>query len=672
MKKNISLLIIAAAAIAFSCSKEIAEPVNDGQAEQQLADQTFTATREDMMDNATKATFDLGIEWQVNDEIAISDGTTQSVFVATAVDDKGTATFSLKAGETPLATSGVTYKAWYPTSIAPDANGVMKRPQVEQHANGEIPSGKTINYAPSIYVTNPMYAESTTSTLSFKNLCGLLKIVYTGDGTPLLRQIFESYTEPIWGPYTIVDNTMVPSGTGASNGRTELKSTNSKYISQSGTDYVNTYYYAIPAGTYNSLAIVTFNNGSGDNVKCQVNGLKDGQKLTVERNKVYTIKIAINDLRKDLSREVRTANCYHFAGSGNYMFRATRGNEKEVIEGIDHVDVLWKAQTYNSTDLKGKIVDEKTITYKNGYVLFSGNGSQANAVVAAYDKSDNILWSWHIWSLNSARPLQDVTVNGLTMLDRNLGALYADKYAEGGKTTSILTAGYLYQWGRKDPFPGRGQEGSAAVIMKMMDKDNNPMGKLSNEATPRMTAPLTIDGPATVAQSIAHPDKFIKMTVAGHWASDMADTWGGDSKTIYDPCPYGYRVPKAADFGTYWVTANFTPTVVENSGNSRPSYHGFSYSDGTNTTFFPITGQLSWNSGAMSGAYLGNNNLSTTATVEAYGRMWTRDLVEGEGHTILQVRGAVGKGAGWDARASSVSTFNHANSYAMAVRCVKE
>jgi len=79
MKRGLSLLILASAALAFSCSKEIAAPDSTGRTQEESVVQTFTASQESFIDNGTKATFDNGINWQLNDEIAVSDGTNKRI-----------------------------------------------------------------------------------------------------------------------------------------------------------------------------------------------------------------------------------------------------------------------------------------------------------------------------------------------------------------------------------------------------------------------------------------------------------------------------------------------------------------------------------------------------------------------------------------------------------------
>ena len=79
--------------------------------------------------------------------------------------------------------------------------------------------------------------------------------------------------------------------------------------------------------------------------------------------------------------------------------------------------------------------------------------AQGNALIGAYDASDNLLWSWHVWAADYDPEAADGTVvfNGQEMMTRNLGALDNDN-----STTDRILASYgtYYQWGRKEPFIG--------------------------------------------------------------------------------------------------------------------------------------------------------------------------------------------------------------------------
>jgi hypothetical protein len=143
-------------------------------------------------------------------------------------------------------------------------------------------------------------------------------------------------------------------------------------------------------------------------------------------------------------------------------------------------------------------------------------------------------------------------------MDRNLGATFAG--AGTGKGT-----GLFYQWGRKDPFPATGKAG-----------DDQVLGKYTVEET---TSTI-----GTIVYSISNPQIFIKKTTMGNWLTVTDDTlWGQDTaKTIYDPCPPGWRVPPSAGY-TYDKTPWYGLVRTDIISN------GLIFN---NTFVFPLTGSL--------------------------------------------------------------------------------
>ena len=145
-------------------------------------------------------------------------------------------------------------------------------------------------------------------------------------------------------------------------------------------------------------------------------------------------------------------------------------------------------------------------------------GKNGNALVAACDASGNILWSWHLWITDDT--IQEHTyANGAGVaMDRNLGALSATPGDVGA-------LGLLYQWGRKDPFLA-----SASI----------------SEITEPAVAGTAINATSgySLALSIANPTDFYDDTYPSN------DSWS-DTKTIYDPCPVGWKVPREI----FWINA---------------------------------------------------------------------------------------------------------------------
>jgi uncharacterized protein (TIGR02145 family) len=191
------------------------------------------------------------------------------------------------------------------------------------------------------------------------------------------------------------------------------------------------------------------------------------------------------------------------------------------------VDVVWEDASI--IDRAGTKVDgsgkEAVVTVKTLDVFDGGN-----AVVKIYRKDTNeIVWSYHIWMPQKGDDptLNTYIDNGFTFMDRNLGATFAGTGRGWG-------TGLFYQWGRKDPFPATGKP------------DNPPKGD------GLFTTVNTSDELGTVENTIKNPGVFYCGTAETafdwHKKPHNDELWGptGD-KTIYDPCPAGWRVPKSAE-----------------------------------------------------------------------------------------------------------------------------
>ena len=221
------------------------------------------------------------------------------------------------------------------------------------------------------------------------------------------------------------------------------------------------------------------------------------------------------------------ANCHMIHYSGTYAFPLVKGNDpSRKISNVSSVSVLWESFGTSSVPDVGDIVSwSKT----NGEYVFFGlipdQTSYGNAVIAAKDASGTILWSWHIWVTEV--PKEHVYANNAgVLMDRNLGACEATK-------GSVRAYGLYYQWGRKDPFLG-------------------PNGVSSDQrAASSASWPFCLQASqarGTIQYSIEHPMEFIASCDANaDWL--YSDDWHTDhyrwssTKTIYDPCPAGWRVP---------------------------------------------------------------------------------------------------------------------------------
>ncbi|MCD7848908.1 MAG: hypothetical protein LUH63_03700 [Parabacteroides sp.] len=121
-------------------------------------------------------------------------------------------------------------------------------------------------------------------------------------------------------------------------------------------------------------------------------------------------------------------------------------------------------------------------------------------------------------------------------MDRNLGATTATP----GASTTI---GYAYQWSRKDPFP---------LSNNILSNELRPLydGE-GNFLRPGTTTESNSGQTGLIQKAIAHPDVFYTdntadMTYGKWWIGADSALWADATKTMFDPCPAGWRIPSWA------------------------------------------------------------------------------------------------------------------------------
>lgn len=242
-------------------------------------------------------------------------------------------------------------------------------------------------------------------------------------------------------------------------------------------------------------------------------------------------------------------------------------------------------------------------------VTVTAGSTSGNAVIAAYAADGTtILWSWHIW-VTSYNPtgitFSFTPITGVTnvFMDRNLGALTA---------TYVNDANILhYQWGRKDPFP------AASVV---------------NASGTSTSVDVATTAAQTMLFSSQNPFKFISNATSPYdWCSTSSDYYwmgtGGTTttpgvKTIFDPCPVGWRVPawrsgvspwnglsttgatwgSGTATGYTWLSIGFWPAAGYRNSGSGALYPVGSYGDYWSASPSIAGASLKFHSGSVSPA----------------------------------------------------------------------
>ncbi len=337
---------------------------------------------------------------------------------------------------------------------------------------------------------------------------------------------------------------------------------------------------------------------------------------TLVAGRLYRVGKTMAKAHIDLSPVVagvyRTANSYIVSKAGDYKFRAVKGNGTVAVGAASTVDpvgtptaavVLWESFGTDTAPQEGDLV-KADVEYRDGYVYFSTADTykEGNAVIAVKDGNDTesteddvILWSWHIWLTDqpvsqtyyvydSANESFSEEVAGV-MMDRNLGATSADPGDVGA-------LGLLYQWGRKDPF--------LASSSRSYDA----------EAVSTVTWPASVKSTSetgTIKYAVSHPTTFITYNSKNYdWyytdtenTDDTRWTTSGSVKSIYDPCPAGWRVPDGGEEGI-WSKAKGSSSEYKRNYDSTNQGMNFSGEFGTDLTiWYPAAGFRNFSDGFL-------------------------------------------------------------------------
>ena len=578
MKKmiNYSVVVLAMAALAISCQKTPEEiTANDDS-----VGETVTITCDFAQPDSKVAINDADgkTTWAVGDEIAIHgkyfDKSVTVTLAAGNITDAGKkATFTVTLPAKPYGVGSNDsekesnpdgYYAVYPASALIDDDGENHLYYYSAFGNTNLPLMAS-------------YYKSEEKKFTFYNLCGIMS--FTVDGDDYDGYEIEGLNEEVVGY--------------------------NHYTVKITTAEQNFNYTSHTSGPLTKLSGVVVHDGTTPNLICFPNGVSftEGFKLvlkksgtpvkqlvyssaiTIARNKyrpMGNIKTHLEDYVVSVPPATNhyntsaiavgtataldgtaTANCYVVSAAGNYKFKAVKGNNTdEKLTTIASVGILW--ETLNTTDAinPNDIISAVDYEYKDGntpYMVFSTPSTlkHGNAVIYAKDDHDDIIWSWHIWIPEVAVSYTDYTsFIGGEMMNMNLGAL--EEVPATGEAT-IKSLGLLYQWGRKDPFVGAATWASNPTV-----------------ATVAGTAWTTSQTMVSISKAIKTPSVYyFNQNDSGNWCTTNSLTlWNDSGKTIYDPCPPGYKVP--VNTGSVWTksdtgwTFDTTNHVCEYSGVRLP------------------------------------------------------------------------------------------------------
>ena len=157
------------------------------------------------------------------------------------------------------------------------------------------------------------------------------------------------------------------------------------------------------------------------------------------------------------------------------------------------------------------------------------------------------------------------------VMDRNLGAL-------SNEVNSVDAFGLFYQWGRKDPYLGSANAAGTAFAV----------------STRSLRVAIVDASMQTIDYTVANPHVFLFGNSRKDWIAEKNNTlWTNSTKTKYDPCPPGWRIPDGGT-GLNDVQAGLWAKIGMNAYGKTPM--PASWQSGWKGMMFPIskTGYSSW------------------------------------------------------------------------------
>lgn len=334
-------------------------------------------------------------------------------------------------------------------------------------------------------------------------------------------------------------------------------------------------------------------------------------KLTGQDTRGHTLTAELRvGIGATIDLTAAPSNCYVLnRADAYYSIDVTRKGEKgEAIDPVK-VDLLW-ATSQNmiaNLTLADGVASFLLLSDKKGQFI------EGNALIAALDANDRVLWSWHLWITEYDPETEYVTsAAGDRFMTRNLGA----GAATNGTTEEILASyGLYYQWGRPTPLIGPQYYDCAYGMDHAMFNLRNNFTYLDMVES----SPLT----GTVEYAVAFPMSFILgVEASGYdWLySDHDNELWGAVKTTYDPCPKGWRTPDRDAFAPFAIGDEHG---ADRTDALRMAY-GWNLTDGTMTSFFLGGGRRS----ALLG---GIQNVNTNENPQPWiGCYWTCAPGDGE------------------------------------------
>lgn len=623
MKKIMTFLAIAA--MSAACQQEMNDGMNPGAGQGTVLDCLPATLSVESSDQTKTSLVNSGdqmgsILWATGDAVSAFLGTDGNSKYTLEESSNGstTGTFAQTAGVVGTAIDGNVLLYPY------DADAAVSMSEGAATVNFTLPA--TQAYAADSFASGayPMIAVSeSVGSFGMKNILGLLEVALHCEFAASVSKIEFIADVPVCGAASVTASVDGEPSLVLNDAQSKTVTLNcASPVALSNDKNAKTkFYIALPAQKYEGFTLKVYDSNGYQMIETTSN------TLDLKRSKVKTISLEyIIDLHAK-----GYANCYMVTPATfcKYRFDATViGNGTAgLVSGAHATSVniqpksaklLYKVSSTsvrNTSDNQAAVNTPSVSLDSKGRVVFkspSGDNGVGNAVIAVYSGENgtgDILWSWHIWKPSNAVADQKYT-NTYTLMDRNLGA--CTKLSLDNVNAS---SGAYYQWGRKDPFFTNANSGAI---------------------TAKSTQYTIATSPTAIGTAVGNPATFYANDngTSSDWLTTANNALWGTNKTIYDPCPAGYRVADQNAFKDNLTTLSATSNA-----------NHVTYVIGNLEVIIPMEGAITYGAGER-----------TARNTEAY--VWNAAVNSG-------------KGRAWRSYATTRGTLSMAKAYGYPVRCQK-
>lgn len=229
------------------------------------------------------------------------------------------------------------------------------------------------------------------------------------------------------------------------------------------------------------------------------------------------------------------------------------------------IEPIYTGENYNFTDII--LTDDRYVSF-----YYDGLAGYNNFRVIIKNQNNGIIWSWHLWTVDNLDDLIPVSVNNyISTSTHEEGATYYQMMPINLGYTFNNQTSAVYQWGRKDPF-------SFDVSSVYGTPDDESSNKNIHYSISHPTTPFTrlYQNCNWFYYDINNRENLpYNMWDASLTTSDSQQEMS--IKSVYDPCPPGFKVPVLAAFFGF-TDSGVSSILTEDNGNIIGEYDdGFSF-----------------------------------------------------------------------------------------------